>query len=133
MYRTGAGTDLNPAETAWPPPAPADTVHGSRLYGRRAECQALDRLLADVRPGQNRVLVVRGETGAGKTALLAYLAEQASRSACRGARMVGTQSEPGLPFAGLHQLCARLLGRIERLPLPQRDALRYASGLTAGP
>jgi len=133
MYRTGAGTDLNPAETAWPPPASADTVHGSRLYGRRAECQALDRLLADVRTGQNRVLVVRGETGAGKTALLAYLAEQASRSACRVARMVGTPSETGLAFAGLHQLCAPLLGRIERLPLPQRDALRYASGLTAGP
>jgi DNA-binding CsgD family transcriptional regulator len=133
MHRTRPDTDLNPPETAAWPPAPTDTLPGSKLYGRRAECQALDRLLADVRTGQNRVLVVRGDTGAGKTALLAYLAEQASGSACRVARIMGTPAETGLAFAGLHQLCAPLLSRVERLPLPQRDALRYASGLTAGP
>jgi len=118
MHRTRPDTDLNPPETAAWPPAPTDTLPGSKLYGRRAECQALDRLLADVRTGQNRVLVVRGDTGAGKTALLAYLAEQASGSACRVARIMGTPAETGLAFAGLHQLCAPLLSRVERLPLP---------------
>jgi DNA-binding CsgD family transcriptional regulator len=127
------GTDLNPAEIAGSPPAPTDTVHGSRLYGRRAECQALDRLLADVQAGHSRVMALYGEAGAGKTALLDYLAERSSRAGCRVARMAGVPSETGLAFAGLHQLCAPLLSRIERLPLPQRDALRYASGLTAGP
>ena len=57
MHRTRPDTDLNPPETAAWPPAPTDTLPGSKLYGRRAECQALDRLLADVRTGQNRVLV----------------------------------------------------------------------------
>ena len=60
MHCTGLGTDLNPPETAVSPPAPTDTVRGSRLYGRRAECQALDRLLADVRTGQSRVMIIRG-------------------------------------------------------------------------
>ena len=135
MHHTCPDTDLNPPETAASPPVPTDSLPGSRLrlYGRRAECRALTQLLADVRTGQNRVLVVRGETGAGKTTLLAYLAEQASSSACRVARMAGTPSESELAFAGLHQLCAPLLSRVERLPLPQRDALRYASGLAAGP
>ena len=133
MHCTGLGTDLNPPETAVSPPAPTDTVRGSRLYGRRAECQALDRLLADVRTGQSRVMIIRGMAGAGKTALLDYLAERASDSGCRVARMVGVQSEMGLAFAGLHQLCAPMLSRAERLPGPQREALRYASGLTAGP
>ena len=106
---------------------------GDRLYGRRTECQALDRLIADVREGQSRALIIRGEAGVGKTALLEYLAERAAGSGCRVARVVGVQSEMGLAFAGLHQLCAPMLSRAERLPVPQRDALRYASGLAAGP
>ena len=133
MRRTGLDTDLNPPEIAVSPPAPTDTVHGSRLYGRRTECQALERLIADVRTGQSRVLMIRGEAGAGKTVLLDYLAERSSSSGCRVARMVGVQSEMGLAFAGLHQLCAPMLSRAERLPVPQREALRYASGLAEGP
>jgi DNA-binding CsgD family transcriptional regulator/tetratricopeptide (TPR) repeat protein len=108
-------------------------MYESRLYGRHAECQALDRLLADVQTGRSRVLALNGEAGAGKTALLNYLAEHSSGSGCRVARMAGALAETGLAFAGLHQLCSPLLNRVERLPLPQRDALRYASGLAAGP
>jgi hypothetical protein len=108
MHRTRLENDLDPPETTVSPPAPTDTVRGSRLYGRRAECQALDRLLADVRAGQSRVMIIRGKAGAGKTALLDYLAERASGSGCRVARMVGVQSEMGLAFAGLHQ-CAPML------------------------
>ncbi len=132
MHRTRLDTDLNPPETTVPS-ASADTARGSRLYGRRTECQALDRLIADVRESQSRVLIIRGEAGAGKTALLEYLAERSSGSGCRVARMVGVQSETGLAFAGLHQLYAPMLSRAERLPVLQRDALRYASGLAAGP
>ena len=133
MQCTRRDTDMNPPETTASPSAPTDTARGSRLYGRRAECQALDRLLADVRAGQSRVLIIHGEAGAGKTVLLDYLAERSSGSGCRVARMVGVQSETELAFAGLHQLCAPMLRRAERLPEPQRDALRTASGLAAGP
>src|SRR5208282_6093772 len=134
MNRTRPGTETNPAETiAPPPPAPADIAHERRLYGRRTECQALDRLVADVRAGQSRVLIIRGEPGAGKTVLLDYLAERSSGSGCRVARMAGVQPEMGLALAGLHQLFAPMLSRAERLPGPQRDALRHASGLAAGP
>src|SRR5215470_13745661 len=101
------------------------------LLGRRAECEVLDRLLAAVRAGESRALVVCGEPGAGKTALLDYLAGQAS--SCRVAAAAGVQSEMELAFAGLHQLCAPMLGRLERLPGPQRDALRTAFGMSAGP
>ena len=75
--------------------------------------------------------MVRGEPGVGKTALLEYLAGQAS--GCRVVRAAGVQSEMELAFAGLHQLCAPMLDRLERLPAPQRDALRTAFGLSAGP
>jgi len=77
--------------------------------------------------------VVRGDSGVGKTVLLEHLAGQASGAGCRVARAVGVQSEMELAFAGLHQLCAPMLGRVERLPVPQRDALRTAFGLAAGP
>ena len=103
----------------------------TELTGRRAECVVLDRLMAAVRAGESRALVVRGEPGVGKTALLEYLAEQAS--GCRVARAVGVQSEMELAFAVLHQLCAPMLDRLECLPAPQRDALRIAFGLSAGP
>ena len=100
------------------------------LYGRDREQEVLDRHLAQARAGRSSVLVLRGEAGVGKTALLEYVAEQAS--GCRVARAAGVESEMELAFAGLHQLCAPLLDRLERLPGPQRDALRTAFGLSAG-
>jgi AAA ATPase domain len=103
----------------------------TELTGRHAECDVLDRLVAAVRAGESRALVVHGEPGVGKTALLEYLAGQASD--CRAARAAGVQSEMELAFAGLHQLCAPMLDRLERLPMPQRDALETAFGMSAGP
>jgi hypothetical protein len=100
------------------------------LRGRRRECGVLDQLMDAVRGGEGRALVVRGEPGVGKTALLDYLAEQAS--GCRVARAVGVESEMELAFAGVHQLCAPMLDRLERLPGPQREALRTAFGLSSG-
>ncbi len=83
-----------------------------------------------VRSGQRRVLVIRGEAGVGKTALLDYVAKQAS--GCLVVRALGVQSEMELAFAGLHQLCAPMLNRLDRLPVPQREALQTALGLSAG-
>ena len=88
-------------------------------------------LVAAVRAGQSRVLVVRGEPGVGKTALLDYLAGQAQ--GCRVVRAAGVQSEMEFAFAGLHQLLAPMLDRLERLPVPQREALRTVFGISAGP
>jgi DNA-binding CsgD family transcriptional regulator len=90
----------------------------------------LDGLIEAVRVGESRALVVRGESGVGKTALLDYVVEQAS--GFRVARAVGVQSEMELAFAGLHQLLAPMLDRLERLPAPQRDALRTAFGVSPG-
>ena len=97
---------------------------------RRGERGALDQLINAVRAGGSRVLVVRGEPGVGKSALLEYLAGRAS--GCRVARAAGVESEMELAFAGLHLLCAPLLGGLEDLPGPQRDALGVAFGLRAG-
>jgi len=101
------------------------------LTDRRSERELLDRLLEAVRAGQSRVMVVRGDPGVGKTVLLDYLAGRAR--GCRVARAAGVQTEMELAFAGLHQLCAPLLNRAGQLPVPQRDALRTAFGLAAGP
>jgi DNA-binding CsgD family transcriptional regulator/tetratricopeptide (TPR) repeat protein len=101
------------------------------LTGRFSERGVLDRFVAGVRAGEGRALVVRGEPGVGKTALLDYLAGRAS--GCLVARAAGVQSEMELAFAGLHQLCAPMLDRAESLPGPQREALRTAFGLSAGP
>src|SRR5215472_14304193 len=101
------------------------------LHGRRRECAVLDGLLDQVRSGRGTVLVMRGEAGVGKTALLGYVARRAR--ACRLARVTGVQSEMELAFAGLHQLCAPMLDRAEHLPVPQREALRTAFGLAEGP
>jgi DNA-binding CsgD family transcriptional regulator len=109
----------------------SDSHPGPGLRGRRTERVALDRLLAEVRASGSRVLVVRGEPGVGKTALLDYLQEQAS--GFRVARAVGVESEMEVAFAGLHQLCAPMLGHAERLPAPQRETLRTAFGISAGP
>jgi len=101
------------------------------LMGRRSEIAALDRLLTAVRGGESRALVIHGEPGVGKTALPEYLAGQASD--CRVASIAGVQSEMELAFAALHQLCAPMLDRLEALPVPQRDALRTAFGMSVGP
>jgi DNA-binding CsgD family transcriptional regulator len=103
----------------------------AELRGRRSECDVLDRLIEAVRSGESRTLVVRGEPGVGKTALLEYVARQAS--GCRVTRAAGVQSEMELAFAGLHQLLTPMLDRLEGLPLPQRDALRTAFGISPGP
>lgn len=102
----------------------------SGLIGRREECESLDRLLAAARAGRSQVLVVRGEAGVGKSVLLEYLADTASDY--RVVRSSGVEAEIELPFAGLHQLCAPLLGRLARLPDPQRDALGTSFGLSHG-
>ncbi|HEY9337268.1 MAG TPA: AAA family ATPase, partial [Kribbella sp.] len=103
---------------------------GTRLLGRRSECDSLDRLLVAARIGQSRVLVLRGEAGVGKTALLDYLS--ARTGGFRIVRVAGVQSEMEFAFAGLHQLCAPFLDRLDRLPGPQQEALAAAFGLTAG-
>ena len=87
--------------------------------------------MAAVRSGQSQVLVLRGEPGVGKTALLDELASQAE--GCRVVRVAGVQSEIELAFAGLHQLLVPMLDQLEQLPAPQQDALCTAFGLSAGP
>ena len=101
------------------------------LLGRHSERQVFDQLLGTVRGGQSAVLVVRGEPGVGKTALLGYAVEAAR--GFRIVRTVGVESEMELPFAALQQLCAPALERAKRLPAPQREALGVAFGLVAGP
>src|SRR3954447_15500923 len=103
---------------------------GPVLLGRAGERRRLDRLLDNVRGGQSAVLVIRGEAGVGKTALLHYCARQAS--GVRVARIAGVESEMELAFAGLHQLCAPMLGGLGELPAPQRAALSVALGLASG-
>ena len=103
---------------------------GPGLRGRRAECEALGGLVASARAGQSGVLVLRGEAGIGKTSLLEFLAE--NTSGCRIARAAGVEAEMELAFAGLHQLCGPMLDHLDRLPGPQREALRTAFGLSAG-
>ncbi len=101
------------------------------LTNRVSERGVLDRFVAGVQAGEGQALVVRGEPGVGKTVLLDYLAGRAS--GCLVARAAGVQSEMELAFAGLHQLCAPMLDHAESLPVPQREALRTAFGLSAGP
>src|SRR5215207_6616616 len=98
--------------------------------GRSSERQALERLLADARAGRSGVLVIRGDSGIGKTALMRYSAEGAS--GFRVAQVSGVESERELPFAGLHQLCAPLLDHLDALAAPQQNALRVALGVVSG-
>src|ERR671914_2613293 len=100
------------------------------LHGRRRECTVLDGLFERARAGRSGTLVVHGEPGVGKTALLEYAIDSASDM--RVVRAVGVESEMELPFAALHQLCAPMLDRLDRLPGPQRDALAITFGLRAG-
>ncbi|WP_312859611.1 AAA family ATPase, partial [Pseudonocardia xinjiangensis] len=99
--------------------------------GRRSECGVLDRMLDAVRAGAGCALVLRGEPGVGKTFLLEYLVEQVPCG--RVLRAAGVRSEMEFDFAGLHQLCAPILDVAQRLPAPQRDALRTAFGMSDGP
>jgi DNA-binding CsgD family transcriptional regulator len=103
----------------------------TELTGRRPECALLDGLIADVRRGESCTLVLRGEAGIGKTALLEYLVAAASDVTV--IRAVGVESEMELAYASLHQLVAPLLDRMDRLPAPQREALETVFGLGAGP
>ena len=100
------------------------------LRGRITEREDLDRLLATVAHGRSQVLVIRGEAGVGKSALMRYAAERAA--GFRVAQISGVESEMELPFAGLHQLCAPMLAHHAALPEPQQAALRVALGLEAG-
>jgi DNA-binding CsgD family transcriptional regulator/tetratricopeptide (TPR) repeat protein len=104
---------------------------GGQLLGRDRERAVLDRLLAGVRGGSGAVLVVHGEAGVGKTALLGYAVEAAREF--RIARTSGVQAEMELPFAAVQQLCSPLLDFLDRLPQPQREALGVAFGLITGP
>ena len=100
------------------------------LLGRAHECRLLDELVADIRRGESRSLVLRGDPGIGKTALLKYLGESARD--LRIIRVVGVESEMELAYASLHQLCTPLLDRLSRLPEPQRQALETVFGLSSG-
>src|SRR3712207_4301336 len=101
------------------------------LPGRRRECEFLYELLSRVRSGSSASLVLLGEAGVGKTALIDDAI--ASASDLRVARAVGVEAEMEFAFAGLHQLCGRMLDRLDHLPGPQRDALGTIFGLTAAP
>jgi DNA-binding CsgD family transcriptional regulator/tetratricopeptide (TPR) repeat protein len=108
-----------------------DRVQRLRLLGRRSECEALDRLLSDALAGRSRVIVLRGEAGFGKSALLRYLSEQVGD--WHVARALGVESEMELAYSGLHQLCAPMLDHIARLPVPQGQALATVFGESTGP
>ncbi len=100
------------------------------LLGRAGECALLDDLVSALRGGESRPLVLRGEAGIGKTALLEHLVESASDLTV--IRAVGVESEMELGYASLHQVCAPLLSHLDRLPAPQRAALRVVFGLSEG-
>ena len=115
---------------SWPE-LPADAGRsGPPLLGRQAECEALDGLLADALAGRSRVLILRGEAGIGKSALIGHVLDR-----LRGfwlAQAVGVESEMELAYGGLHQICAPMLDRLGRLPEPQREALATVFGLSEG-
>jgi predicted ATP-dependent serine protease len=92
-------------------------TRGLGFLGRTRERGELDRLLAKARKGESAALVIRGEPGIGKTALLRYTARQAS--GLRVAQIAGVQAEMELPFAGVHRLCAPMFDRLDALPEPQ--------------
>ncbi|HEX4017461.1 MAG TPA: AAA family ATPase [Frankiaceae bacterium] len=102
----------------------------SPLLNRLRERRLLDQLVADVRAGHSRALLISGDAGIGKTALLEYVLRQASPG--RKVLVVGAETERELAYAGLHQVCAPLLEQLPRLPRPQQEALRTAFGMSAG-
>src|SRR5690242_17908514 len=99
------------------------------LIDRFAERSVLDGVLRDVRSGQSQVLVLHGEPGVGKSALMEYAARQAW--GCRVLWAAGVESEMELPYAALQQLCTPVLDRLDGLPAPQQEALGVAFGLSA--
>ncbi|TCC51372.1 LuxR family transcriptional regulator [Kribbella capetownensis] len=101
------------------------------LLGRQEEGVVLDRLVEAARTGRSDVLVLRGEAGVGKSALLDSLLERTH--GCRITRAAGVESEMELAYAGLHQLCQPFIDGIERLPRPQHEALGTAFGMATGP
>lgn len=101
------------------------------LVGRRLECGALDALLQGLRAGSSQVLVLHGEAGVGKTALLDYVAQRATD--CDVIRVVGVEADMDFAFAALHALCHPFLAALDALPEPQGDALRIAFGMDPGP
>ncbi len=105
-------------------------TEGPALLGRNPERAALEDLLRRARQGESAVMVVRGEAGIGKSALLRHVADRAA--GLRILRVAGVESEMELPFAGLHQLCVPMLDRLDALPAPQKSALGVALGLAAG-
>src|SRR4051794_21839262 len=100
------------------------------FLGRSEERDVLDRLLETARGGQSAVLLIRGEAGIGKTALVRYAARRAA--GFRVAQIAGVEAEMELPFAGLHRLCAPMLAQLDALPDPQQNALRISLGLSSG-
>jgi DNA-binding CsgD family transcriptional regulator len=111
--------------------APPVLSSGRPLLGREREREALDRLLDGARAGRGGALVVHGEAGVGKTALLEYVVEHGSDF--RIARTFGVEAEMELPFAAVQQLCSPFLELVDRLPQAQHDALGVAFGLSTGP
>jgi DNA-binding CsgD family transcriptional regulator len=101
------------------------------LLGRQSECETLDQLLIDVISGRSRVMVLRGDAGVGKSALLEYLSHRVGD--WRIATAVGVESEMELAYSGLHQLCGPMLDHLDRLPDPQREALATVFGMIASP
>ncbi len=101
------------------------------LWDRRAERKVLEGVVEAIRAGESRALVIQGDAGVGKSALLDYLSRHAE--GCRVARAAGVQSEMELAFAGIHQLCGQMLDRLDAIPGPQAEALRTAFGLSEGP
>src|ERR1700712_4677301 len=103
---------------------------GRLLHGRIGECGTLRNLVSAARSGTSQVLVLRGEAGVGKNALLGYLAE--AGNGVRSLHVSGVESDMELAFAGLQQLCAPLLNHLDELPEPQREALNVAFGRGVG-
>src|SRR5438876_11064485 len=108
----------------------SSTDPATGLLDRHGERAAVDGVLDQARAGSSAVLIVRGEPGIGKTALLGYAAGRAL--GFRVVRAWGVESEMELAFAGLHQLCVPMLGRLDQLPGPQRGALAVAFGMREG-
>jgi DNA-binding CsgD family transcriptional regulator/tetratricopeptide (TPR) repeat protein len=106
-------------------------VQPSRLLGRRSERETLDGIVTDALAGQSRVIVVRGEAGIGKSALLGHVLEKVA--GWHVATAVGVESEMELAYSGLHQLCGPMLDHLDRLPTPQREALATVFGQSSGP
>jgi hypothetical protein len=117
----------------WPLMATSRLVSGATpvLCGRGTESALLDGVILALRQGESRTLLLLGEAGIGKTALLEYLIQAAS--GMRVLRAVGVESDIELAYAALHQLCAPILDRVERLPGPMREALEIVFGLSERP